>query len=120
MSAFRTIRAAVCKRAEGACEHCGAWVGLNGETGEADHFEGRSAGRPQESVENVWLLCGGVTKPNGCHFQRTNNNPSAAYWLEKFIGHCIKHGFTSEQLRAEDRLLFVRTRSGLSVRGCEV
>lgn len=115
----KKIRAAVCRRAEGSCEHCGVWVGLNGELGgELDHAGGRGKGREKESAENCWLLCGGPRFPEGCHFRKTNNKPDAAYWLTSFIRHCGKFGFPTE--RAEARLEFVTARAHLKARGFEV
>lgn len=109
MSTLKAIRAAVCARAQGECEHCGAWVGLNGEEAHADHAHGRGKGRPPESVENVWLLC------VACDDAKTNNRPGAAYWLMVFGRHCEKHGFKAEAKRAEDRLAFVQARAALGV-----
>lgn len=98
-AALKKLRAEVCARADGACEHCGQWVGLNGERGELDHFHSR---RIEESLETCWLLCGTETKPNGCHFRKTNSKPDAAYWQVAFIEHCQRYGYSTE--RAEARL----------------
>lgn len=106
-ASFRKIRQAVCERAQGACEHCGAWVGENGEDTHADHAHGRGKGRPPESAENVWLLC--VADDDA----KTNNRPSAEYWLGSFIRHCEKHGYAESKRRAEDRLAFVQARAAL-------
>ena len=103
-AALRKIRAAVAKRAAGACEACGQWVGLNGEDGHLDHARGR--GRA-ESVESCWLLC------LSCDLFKTNNRPNAAHWLARFARHCDNHGYSEEARIARGRLAFVETRSGL-------
>jgi hypothetical protein len=105
MSSLKTIRAAVCRRAEGKCEHCGIWVGENGEEAHADHAHGRGKGRPPESTENVWLLC------VPCDARKTESKPSAAYWLVAFLEHCRKHKLPTK--RTEDRLAFVQARAAL-------
>lgn len=105
----KKLRAEVCARADGYCEHCGVWVGLNGESGELDHQQGRGKGREKESVANCWLLCGAPHYLNGCHFKRTNNKPDAAYWWAAIVAHLKKHKLPTE--RAESRLQFVTTRA---------
>ena len=97
-AATSKLRAAVCKRADGKCESCRAWVGLNGEDGHLDHRFGRGAGRPEESPANCWLLC------IACDHARTTNSPSAAYWWAKFIHHAQRYGFEAEALLADVKL----------------
>lgn len=89
------IRAAVVKRAmspqgQPLCENCD----LLGS--ELDHFFGR--GKVPQKVSNCWFLCG------YCHRNKTNNEPSATYWLEQFVSHCDRHGYTSEAWQATARL----------------
>ena len=81
-------------------------------SGRLDHFFGRA--KVAQSPSNCWALC------VDCDARKTVSDPSSAFWLERFILHAIRHGFSSEQLRAEDRLCFVQTRAGLSVRGDSV
>lgn len=92
----KRLRAAVCKRAEGSCEHCGSWVGLDGEEAHLDHAFGRA--KVPEAVSNCWLLC----IEDDSH--KTLNQPSAAYWLIAFAAHCEKYGFAAEQERALAKL----------------
>lgn len=106
MTPTQKLRAAVCRRAEGKCEQCKAWVGENGESGHLDHFFGRA--KAAESVETCWLLC------VRCDHNKTNNSPRAEEWLRAFARHCRRHGFTAEAERAESRLVFVRARAGVA------
>lgn len=101
-AALKKIRAAVCLRAAGACESCGAWVGENGEVGHLDHFWGRGKGR--ESEATCWLLC------VKCDDDKTNNRPGSAFWLEMFATHCVDRGLAAEYERAIARLEFVTAR----------
>ena len=100
-AALRKIRAAVCLRAAGACESCGAWVGENGESGHLDHARGRAR---SETVESCWLLC------VPCDDERTHNRPTSAHWLRLFAAHCADYGFAAEHERALARLQFVTAR----------
>jgi hypothetical protein len=110
-AALKRIRAACARRAEGYCEcQCGRWIGEAGELAHADHAFGRGAGRPAESVETVWLL----TPEHDA--DKTNNRPSAAYWLEKFAAHCDLHGYVESAELARSRLAFVETRTALVTR----
>lgn len=86
------IRAAVVKRADGRCE-CGCDTFVTEETGELDHFFGR--GKVRQTERNTWLLS------RECHRAKTNNSPSRAAWLNRFIAHCDRHRFTSEAWHAE-------------------
>lgn len=95
----RVIREAVFARAEGKCEHCG-WR----ESLQLDHFFGR--GKVPQCIQNCIALC------LRCHRDKTNNVPSAAFWLEEFIGHADSYGYSAEAARARNRLQFVETRSG--------
>ena len=97
-AALKRIRIAVCKRAAGSCEACGVWVGLDGEDAHLDHRWGRGAGRPEESVQNCWLLC------VACDAERTTNSPSAAYWWGRFVLHAQRYGFEAEALLADIKL----------------
>lgn len=99
------IREACEKRAEGFCE-CGCGIPLTGpgRRAELDHFFGR---RVPQSVRTCWLLT------YQCHWEKTDNSPSAAYWLRRFIAHCGKHGYAEEISRASDRLAFVQVRAEL-------
>lgn len=110
-SSTSKLRAEICKRADGACEHCGRWVGLYGEWGELDHFHSR---RVEESLETCWLLCGTAYIPDGCHFKKTNSKPDAAYWLCAFIRHCGRYGYSTE--RAEARLQSLQVKHLTEVR----
>jgi rubredoxin len=96
------IREEVFKRADGRCEHCG-WS-FKVSHGEMDHAVGR--GKAQQTLENCWALC------PMCHREKTNNDPSAAHWLEAFAEHCNTYGYRVEQARALKRLQFVRARAG--------
>ncbi len=102
-AATKKLRAAVCRRADGACEHCGQWVGLNGEGGELDHFHSR---RVEESLETCWLLC------VACDSRKTENKPSATYWLGAFIEHCGKYGFAISRAEARLQSLAAKGRPG--------
>jgi hypothetical protein len=101
---FNAIRRACAARAEGSCEACGVWVGLQAEEGHADHFSGRGAGRPEAAVSNVWILC------PPCDVAKTESKPNAAHWLQKFIKHAEKHGYAAEAERAGARLLVLKAK----------
>jgi len=93
------VRAAVSARAGGRCESCG----LEGITRPApllewDHAFGRARA---ESIETTWLLCGG---PGRCHYQKTNNIPSARVWLERFTAHALAYGYHEAAEQARRRL----------------
>lgn len=99
------IRNAVNARAGYLCEcGCGRWFRGVGGAAQLDHFFGRARA---QSVETCWRL------REDCHFNKTNNSPSAGYWLEKFIEHCRKHGYAVELEQAEARLYALNmTRGG--------
>ena len=107
-AATRRIYEAVARRADGACECCGRALG---EQAQLDHALSR---RVRESAQNCWMI------HRECHENFTANRPDGMARFHKFIAHCIKYGFTGEQLRAESRLVFVTVRAGLSVRGCDI
>jgi len=97
------VRAAVLRRAldSGALCECGCGEDLATFGGEVDHFFGKAR---DESAESCWVLT------RDCHYQKTNNIPSAAWWLKSFIRHQRKHGLDVN--RALDRLHWVQTRGG--------
>ena len=109
-AATARLRAHVFLRAEDKCESCGRYIDFA--SGRMDHFFGRA--KAAQSLSNCWALC------VDCDSRKTVNAPSAEWWLGQFILHAIRHGYTSEQLRAESRLVFVQVRAGLSVRGCDI
>lgn len=92
------VRVLVMARADGRCESCGASaVPL-----ELDHQHGR--GKAPQSRFNCRALC------LHCHREKTLSRPSAAHWLEDFIQHAERHGYTAEAKRARARLAFVEAR----------
>ncbi len=95
ITATGRIRAAVVERANGFCE-CGCGAPVSEEFGEMDHAFGRA--RVPQSVENCWFLA-----PR-CHRQKTDNFPSAMWWVEDFRRHCQRHGYGEQEHRCEVRL----------------
>lgn len=92
----KEIRAAVMERAGGKCEACGlAWEWNDGP--ELDHFFPK--GRTPQSVETCWAI------HTSCHMEKTANEPSAEWWLEKFCEHAAKYGYGNEGSRANNRLV---------------
>jgi 5-methylcytosine-specific restriction endonuclease McrA len=88
------IREAVMARASNRCE-CGCGLQFEGDfwrsyanEAELDHMFGR--GRAKQSVRNTWALA------RACHRRKTLNTPSAAHWLNLFIAHAEKHGYSEE------------------------
>lgn len=79
---FSTFRKMLESRAAGRCENCGRSF-TDFEPSEADHFFGR--GRVPETLGTVWML------DRHCHRQKTDNYPSAAYWLRAFLAHCERY-----------------------------
>lgn len=78
------IRAAVMKRAGGACEQCEQPCARL----ELDHWlSGSGRRRPEQSVASTWALCG------VCHHARTKSIPDAEWWNRAFAAHCAKHGY---------------------------
>jgi len=96
-AAFRGLRRAVFRRAESRCE-CGCRTYIDEASGHLDHFFGRGAGRPPESVSNCWALS------VRCDHQKTCSEPSAAEWLARFQEHAERYGYTDERERANARL----------------
>jgi len=74
------IRSWIIGRSAGTCENCGKW---GGETLQVDHFFGRSRDR---SLSGCWALC------VDCHFEKTNNRPSRAIWIQRFMFRAIALG----------------------------
>lgn len=75
---------------------------------EVDHFFGGSGRRRElQSVETCWALC------CHCHGRKTMNWPSAAYWLEKFIGHCERLGYSDPAEVAQIRLDAIRIQESI-------
>ena len=93
-AADRKVYAAVVDRANGLCEtQCGHGAE------QVDHFFGRRRGT---AVAGCWYLC------SFCHREKTDNNPSAAAWLERFIRHCQHHGYATEAALAENRIAVLK------------
>ena len=88
-----SVRAAVMKRADGKCEACGKW---KGEALTYDHAHSR---REPDAVETGWALCW-----DPCHAAKTRNDPSAQWWIRRFIEHCEKHGYETSASRSRVRL----------------
>lgn len=88
------VRALVMARSLGLCEACVKDL-TPADPGELDHFFGKARA---ESVESCWLLC------RACHRAKTDNKPSAAWWLDKFGGHARFSGYHAEAERARARL----------------
>lgn len=74
---------------------------------EFDHFFGR--GKEPQSVENCWALC------FDCHDDKTNNRPNAKAWLERFVNHCLEHGYMAAATKAQVRLDALRTMEAMEV-----
>jgi 5-methylcytosine-specific restriction endonuclease McrA len=91
------VGAAVMDRAHGRCECCGSGDGLL----ELEHFFGRARA---ESLETCWALC------RACHRSKTDNDPSAAWWLKRFARHCEHYRYSEAEARARKRLAFVEAR----------
>lgn len=100
----KAIRAAVMERADGRCEHCG-WAFQSFNPGELDHAFGRARA---ESVETCWALC------RDCHRQKTNNDPSAAHWLEAFAELAEGLNYSESASRARALLAKHEAKSSLS------
>jgi len=98
-----SVREAVLKRAGGRCEVCQHGL-TEFSPAEMDHFFGR--GKAAQSVSSCWALC------RYCHRSKTDNHPTAGYWLERFAAHCDFYGYAAEAERARSRLAYVDARSG--------
>jgi hypothetical protein len=87
-------------RCRGRCEcGCGAKV----PPGEVDHFFGRPP-RADENETTCWVLS------VRCHYAKTRNSPSNAFWQGRFAEHCRGLGYYESMHRAEARKHFVETR----------
>lgn len=88
----REIREAVFARAGHCCEEseCASFPSA------MDHFWGR--GKEAQTIENCWALCPRHDR------EKTENRPSAAYWVYLFIAHCEKHGYVAEAEKAAAKL----------------
>lgn len=85
------------RRARGWCEcGCGHPFSSGFACATLDHFFGRA--RAEESEATCWLLRW------ECHHAKTNNDPSARVWHERWIRHCERHGYVDEAARARARL----------------
>jgi hypothetical protein len=72
-----------------------------------DHFFGRA--KAEELEFNCWVLT-----PR-CHYAKTMNSPSAAFWLVRFIAHCGRFsgaGYTEAALRAQAKLEWLQAKKG--------
>lgn len=98
--ATKDVRAEVLKRAGGFCEACGA-PGTDLAPLEMDHFFSR---RNSESVGSCWMLC------RQHHREKTDNAPSATYWLCLFFQHATTRGYWVEAKQAERRMAFLDAR----------
>ncbi len=92
---MQRLRGAVFVRANSHCEGCGRWINPH-ESAHLDHFFGRS--KVPEAPSNCWGLC------IACDDAKTNNRPSAAFWLKRFINHCWRHGLAAEKELAATKL----------------
>lgn len=97
------VRAAVLARANGNCECCGISLVTFG--GQLDHFEGRKVA---ETVENCWMLS------VDCHYQKTQNIPSAAWWAGRFLKHQRKHGYDTS--KTASKLAYAEAKLALAVK----
>ena len=97
-----SLRRQLGHRANLVCE-CGCGRHFNG-TQTVDHFFGRARA---ESLETCWLI------RSDCHQDKSENRPSAAYWLERFRAHAIRHSYWAEAARAGRRLDYVRARAAM-------
>ena len=93
------VREAVIRRALWKCE-CGCGRAIP--PGEVDHFFGRA--KADETVATCWVLT-----PR-CHFEKTNNHPTAGEWLNRFVRHADRHGYTDARNRAQLALLWKEAR----------
>ena len=99
-AATKRVRAAVFARADGACEGCGKFI--SPETGHLDHFFGRA--KAEETVANCWALC------VECDEAKTNNRPTAGYWLRRFIVHSDRLGHLEARERAYAKLTVLQAK----------
>lgn len=99
--ATNAIREAVWERSSGCCERCRDQMA--DEAGELDHFFGRA--RAKQATENCWRLC------SPCHFAKTNNKPSAGFWLQRFCEHCRMHLYMASEVAAINRWAAMETKA---------
>jgi hypothetical protein len=82
------LRHEVLKRAGERCESCGADLHVAGFV--FDHWLGGNGRRKaEERIDTTWALC------LACNQARTDNDPSAEHWNERFERHCQRHGYPS-------------------------
>lgn len=87
----KEIRAAVWKRANGACEcRCGRMGD------ELDHYPGRI--RVRQSVASCWLLSA------ECHRAKTLGRPDSLTWHRLFLTHAKDHGYMAMADYAQRRI----------------
>jgi hypothetical protein len=91
----KKLRALVFARAADSCE-CGCRRYIGNDQGRLDHFFGRA--KVAQALSNCWALS------IDCDIRKTLNEPSGAYWLERFIVHAERHGYVLESERARAKL----------------
>ena len=74
--------------------------------GEMDHFFGRA--KAEETLATLWWL------RVECHHEKTENKPSRAFWLLKFIAHCGRHDYPSSADRAQRDLEWSLTKKAFA------
>ena len=89
------VREAVMLRAGGRCENCGSTPATPLQLA---HIHGGAYRRAEESVLGCVAMCW------VCHKNQTNNEPSAAYWLKRFIEIAQRNGASLVVKRLEGRL----------------
>ena len=86
------LRHDVVVRSNGRCENPACRKVITSGGCSWDHWLGGNGRRQeQESLATTWLLCA------ACDYARTNNEPSATYWNERFKTHCERHGYPFTQ-----------------------
>lgn len=94
-----SIRAAVMTRAGGRCESCQAF---SQQPLTMDHFFGRA--KVPQAASNCWALCW------YCHRAKTDNHLGAVRWLDSFITHAARYGYSAEVTRAQAKLAVVEAK----------
>lgn len=100
----RDVYDAVARRAALRCE-CGCdhrFGPFLVEQPTLDHAFGRA--NVKESDASCWML------RRDCHNSKTNNRPSAAVWLAKFIKHCDKYGYVAEKYLALNKIAVLKAK----------
>ena len=95
-------------RARGKCECCGEPLGFGFAAPTVDHFLGRA------KAEETEFLCWVLRADH--HRAKTDNSPSAAYWIDKFLKHCSKYvgdGYRSAAYDAQEKLAWLTARKGV-------